>query len=186
MDQGGNIEKKNNNLLIIILSFLILLVIILATIITINFVNKNPGNNPAQNSDTNLETALANFKEKYPSVEASDYENVISAYQSIIDSSSDENRIELLKERIYFIMDYDPSGVYKETALKDAYEIEEKQHDVPSAGRIVNIAEYYEIQDIYDEYSKIYYERMEESEANSPEKTFVETFDKELPEENEE
>ncbi|MBQ1298223.1 hypothetical protein IIY24_00040 [Candidatus Saccharibacteria bacterium] len=173
MDQGGNIEKKDNSLLIIILSFLILLVIILATIITINFVNKNPGNNPAQNSDTSLETILTNFEEKYPLVEESDYENVISAYQSAIDSSPNEEKTELLTSRIYFLIDYDIENRYEELALKDAYATEEILHDINSATNLLNVATKYDLTELYNEYSLKYDERLgeispESSEAYNP------------------
>ena len=186
---GTNNEQKNkkfsswNVIIIVILSLIIVggisfLIVrftsknktfLLETEKLINFVNKNSGNNPAQNSDTRLETILANFEEKYPLVEESDYENVISAYQSAIDSSPNEEKTVLLTSRIYFLIDYDIENRYEELALKDAYATEEILHDINSATNLLNVATKYDLTELYNEYSLKYDERLSEISPESSE-----------------
>lgn len=177
MNQEGNDKKSRNKFLVVILSVLIIAIFILAFLIIFNFLKPEPEKTLNEKKEI-LETALTNFKEKYPNVTDNDYENVFSSYQNVLNSTeNDEEKAELLTEKIYFLIDYDIDSKYKDVALEDANLIENILHDSSSSTNFLNISTKYNLPELYEKYSPIYEERAKESaqgESEKPGKEYVE------------
>ena len=126
---------------------------VIAIVLVVGIVMVNVGGDNATEVAAEPEmNALEEYKENFAYSTDEDIKPVLDWYKEQVNAAAtDEEKAEILKDEVYFLMDYDRNNVYGEEALAVARELEGLD---ASSGymQVMNVAQKYSYQDLYNEY----------------------------------
>ena len=149
---------ENRNLWLVLGGLVAIAIVLVVGIVIVNMRGDKAAEIVA-GSDANV---LEEYKENFAYSTDEDIKPVLDWYKTQVDVAvTDEEKAEILKDEVYFLMDYDRNNVYGEEALAVARNLDGILEDSNSAIQVINIAKKYGFSDIGEEYLVLYQERLE-------------------------
>ena len=140
---------ENRNLWLVLGGLVVIAVVLVVGIVMVNV----GGDNATEVAAEPEMNALEEYKENFAYSTDEDIKPVLDWYKEQVNAAAtDEEKAEILKDEVYFLMDYDRNNVYGEEALAVAEQLNEISDDSSALISMMNVAQKYGRQDLYDEY----------------------------------
>lgn len=127
--------------------------VVIAVVLVVGIVMVGVGDKATEVVTEPEMNTLEEYKENFAYSTDEDIKPVLDWYKTQVEAAAtDEEKVEILKDEVYFLMDYDRNNVYGEEALAVAERLNEISSDSTALIQMMNVAQKYGRQDLYDEY----------------------------------
>lgn len=153
-DSGSTAAKRgsigeNRNLWLVLGGLIVIAIVLVVGIVMVN-VGGDGATEVATESEMNT---LEEYKLNFAYSTDEDIKPVLDWYKEQVNAAAtNEEKAEILKDEVYFLIDYDRNNVYGEEALAVAEQLNEISDDSSALISMMNVAQKYGYQDLYDEY----------------------------------
>lgn len=151
-------EKRSGNRLLVVLLLIFIVAIggLVAGIVVMN------GKKDVSDANEEFDGIIEEQEDNTEEINAK-----IAEFQAQIDNAeSDEQKVELYNERIFYIIDNAAAGTYGKQVIDDTVAIDNIEKTISSAAQVYNMAAVYKNEELMQKYDKITDERSAASGIN--------------------